>query len=85
MAQPNPIRILSVEDHPVFREGLTRIRGSQADMLVGAQVDNAEAALAEFRRHRLDITLMDLGHRVPMAQTRSSPRLCGATSPFTVR
>lgn len=60
MADPNPIRILSVEDHPVFREGLGTIIGSQQDMLLVAQAANAVEAVAEFRRHRPDITLMDL-------------------------
>ena len=65
MAKPQPIRILSVEDHPVFREGLSMIIGSQDDMLLVAQAANAVEAMAEFRRHRPDITLMDL--RLPGA------------------
>jgi DNA-binding NarL/FixJ family response regulator len=60
MATSKPIHILSVEDHPVFREGLSTIIGSQPDMVLIAQAGNAVEALTEFRRHRPDITLMDL-------------------------
>src|SRR5499426_79219 len=60
-----PINILSVEDHPVFREGLKAIIGSQQDMLLVAQASNAVEAIEEFRRLRPDITLMDL--RLPGA------------------
>lgn len=60
MVAPTLIRILSVEDHPVFREGLNTIIESQSDMVLVAQASNATDAIAEFRRHRPDVTLMDL-------------------------
>jgi DNA-binding NarL/FixJ family response regulator len=60
MVQAKPIRILSVEDHPVFRQGLATIVGAEPDMLLVGQASNAVEAVTEFRRHRPDITLMDL-------------------------
>ncbi len=65
MADHNSIRILSVDDHPVFREGLSTIIGTQPDMLLVAEAANAAEAIAEFRRHLPDVTLMDL--RLPGA------------------
>ena len=44
----------------MVREGLRTIVSSQPDMVMVAQAGNAEQAVAEFRRHRPDVTLMDL-------------------------
>src|SRR5215475_4692662 len=65
MAMPTPIRILSVDDHPIFREGLGTIIGSQPDMCLVGTASDSVGAVAEFRRHRPDVTLMDL--RLPGA------------------
>ena len=65
MVAPGPIRILCVEDHPVFREGLRTMIESEPDMVFVGHAPNAVEAIAQFRRHRPDVTLMDL--RLPGA------------------
>jgi DNA-binding NarL/FixJ family response regulator len=54
------IRVLSVDDHPLLREGLAAIINNQPDMLLVAQACNAQEAVQEYRKHRPDVTLMDL-------------------------
>src|SRR6266702_1660905 len=57
---PSPIRILSVDDHPILRQGVTALVSGQADMSVVAEASNGRDAIHQFRAHRPDITLMDL-------------------------
>jgi DNA-binding NarL/FixJ family response regulator len=54
------IRVLSVDDHPLLRGGIAALIGNQTDMEVVAEACNGLEALEQFRRHRPDITLMDL-------------------------
>src|SRR6202158_2093106 len=60
MATGNQIRILTVDDHPVLREGIAAILASEADMVLVAEASNGREAIEQFRTHRPDVTLMDL-------------------------
>jgi len=56
----HPIRILAVDDHPLLRGGIAALIASQPDMRLVAEASSGEEAVEQFRRHRPDITLMDL-------------------------
>lgn len=54
------IRILTVDDHPLLREGIAAVLESQPDMTLVGQSCNGRDAIEDFRRLRPDVTLMDL-------------------------
>src|SRR5258707_7956993 len=60
MSEATRIRVFSVDDHPLLREGLAAIINNQPDMVLVAQAANAQEALQQYREHQPDVTLMDL-------------------------
>jgi DNA-binding NarL/FixJ family response regulator len=60
MTTPSSIRVLCVDDHRIVREGIALILAREPDIQVVASAVNADEAVAEFKRHRPDVTLMDL-------------------------
>ena len=57
---PERIRILTVDDHPLLREGIAALVNAESDMKLVAEASNGEEAIEQFRLHRPDVTLMDL-------------------------
>ena len=69
------IRILCVDDHPLLREGIAALIENQSDMELIAEASNGREALECYRKHRPDITLMDL----------QMPEMSGIDSMSTIR
>ncbi len=57
---PNPIRILLVDDHALLRQGIVALAVDEPDMKLVAEAANGREAIEQFRKHRPDVTLMDL-------------------------
>lgn len=56
----DPIRIMTVDDHQVFREGVRAMLGTQSDMMLVAEAATGQESVDLFELHRPEVTLMDL-------------------------
>lgn len=60
MASDGRIRVLTVDDHPLLREGIAVLINDQPDMQLVGQGASGSEGIALFRQHKPDVTLMDL-------------------------
>ena len=60
MKKSKAIRVLCVDDHPVVRDGLITIIGTQPDMRVIDEASDGREAIAKYRQHEPDVVVMDL-------------------------
>ena len=60
MSEKTRIRVFSVDDHALLREGIAAVITNEPDMIVVAQASTGREAVQQFRQHQPDITLMDL-------------------------
>ena len=60
VASPTQIRVLTVDDHALIREGIAALIANQKDIRMVGEASNGREAIEQFRSHRPDVTLMDL-------------------------
>jgi DNA-binding NarL/FixJ family response regulator len=60
MSHDSPVRVLAVDDHQLFRQGIAALIEEVPDMVLAAEAANGRQAIELFRQHRPDVTLMDL-------------------------
>jgi len=73
--EPHSIRVLAVDDHPIFRQGITSLLADHADLQLVAEASSGLEAVRQFRTHKPDVTLMDL----------QMPEMSGLDAILTIR
>lgn len=58
--EPQKIRVVLADDHPVVRDGLAAMINQQADMLVVGEAGDGEEAIGFYEQHRPDVMVLDL-------------------------
>jgi len=74
-----PIKILTVDDHPMWREGIAAVLAGETSMTLVAEASNGCEAIKQFRNHRPDVTLMDL--QMPVMNGQEAIRAIRRESP----
>ena len=60
MNSPSQIRVFSVDDHPLLREGIAALVNNQPDMVLIGQASTGSEAIQLFKEYLPDVTLLDL-------------------------
>ena len=79
MTGNSEITILTVDDHPLIRDGLAAVIGREPDMRVVAEASDGEEALEQYRAHQPSVVLMDL--RLPVMDGVEAIQAIRAESP----